>query len=1007
MRHYSLHKFLALLLVAIGSVTVAIAQNVAKIGTTEYATLKAAIDSVKPGAKGYIFILGDASFDDISFTGKQIIINLQTHTVKGNKIDVYGKEGVDTYLKILDSKAKAKSLSVNANNNYSVSYTTSGTLELTGSISAYNGAAIKVESGKVVSTKNSALFAIGDVTGQKDIASSVEITGGYVKAQECCASPQGRGAAVTVNGAAVLESLDNAVVAGNGTNNATKKLGGTSITIMGKCWLIGRIQTAGYAACGIYHPQQGTLTLKYSSGGIPNIVAVNGAGIVMRGGTLEYSAGNITATGDANFTGKVGDSRVVVGTSGIVYDRDCNYYDVANAKIAISDNSGEKKVVGAKSAIEVVNENNQAVDNVFDIQGGTFSSDVLAYVNTADGRETFEHEGSYYVGKFKAQVEGGLKYETALTAINKAPAGSTVVLLKDCSESGRAPEVTKNVTLDLNGKNLTFSYITASNGGNLTIKDSGTGGTYNGTGANYSVYVKRGGIFNLESGTLTNSSTATGTSNVVVRVEGGTATTPAASTANIKGGKIESKGTPVFVRDPGATVNVSGGDLVGSGLACIAGNGTKGQGGTTINISGGTLTAKPYDDTSAACGIYHPNEGTLKITGGTINVTGGVGVLMRGGQMDMTGGVINALGDISKTGTVGDSRVVVTSSGVIFDRDANYPAVATTKVNISGSSKVNGAKQAIELINENKAADAETAITVTGGTYSSDVSTFCESGKITVPDANGVYSISASKPLMMVYNNSYNEVAAGTDVTINMDDISNIHVTENVAGVNTTLTKTFKYTGWNAFFVPFDFTLTQDMLNDFDFATLYATVLSNGSPVVTFNMANAGDKIDAYFPCLIKAKATGTQTLKVGSVNYKASTEAIPADCSSTKEIYTFYPVMENTYISAKKGYYLDPDKNSFMYNVNAGAYVQPLKFYMTIQDKKTKSYIVPTAGKASVVEFRVIGADEVTGITDVKGAAAMEAGKVYNLQGVVVGDSVENLPKGIYIRNGRKVVVR
>lgn len=46
MRHYSLHKFLALLLVAIGSVTVAIAQNVAKIDTTEYATLKEAVDAV-------------------------------------------------------------------------------------------------------------------------------------------------------------------------------------------------------------------------------------------------------------------------------------------------------------------------------------------------------------------------------------------------------------------------------------------------------------------------------------------------------------------------------------------------------------------------------------------------------------------------------------------------------------------------------------------------------------------------------------------------------------------------------------------------------------------------------------------------------------------------------------------------------------------------------------------------------------------------------------------------
>ena len=298
------------------------AQNVAKIGSTEYATLEEAVNSVAQGKKGYIYILADAKFDKLNIDGKQIIINLQTHTVTGNDIAVNGVDGIETYLKILDSKANANGPRIKKKNNYKVSYTTSGTLELTGSITAYKGAKIKVESGTVVSTKNVALFAIGDVTGQSDVASSIEVTGGYVKAQECCVSPQGRGAVVTVNGSAVLESLDNAVVSGNGTNTADKKLGGTSITIMGKCWLIGRIQTSGYAACGIYHPQQGTLTIKYSSG-IPNIVAVNGAGIVMRGGTLDYRAGNITATGDANFTGKVGDSRVVVGTSGIVYDRDC------------------------------------------------------------------------------------------------------------------------------------------------------------------------------------------------------------------------------------------------------------------------------------------------------------------------------------------------------------------------------------------------------------------------------------------------------------------------------------------------------------------------------------------------------------------------------------------------------------------------------------------------------------------------------------------------------------
>ena len=468
-----------MLLMAVCSATLSVAQNVAKIGTTEYATLQEAVNSVAQGKKGYIFILADASFDDLSIDGKRITINLQTHTVKGNNIAVNGVDGVkDTHLTILDS-TKDKYLSVDATNNYKVSYTNSGTLELTGSIRAYNGAGINVTSGTVVSTQGVALFAVGDETGQKDITSYVKITGGYVKAQEFGVSPQGRGASVTVDGAAVIESLDNAAVAGNGTNSAEKKLGGTSITISGKCWLIGRIQSPGYAACGIYHPQQGTLTIKYSAG-IPNIVAVNGAGIVMRGGTLDYRAGNIIATGDASFVGKVGDSRVVVGTSGIVYDRDCDYYDAANVKITIP-SSGEKKVVGAKSAIQVINDKAQDISGVIDIQGGTFSSDVSAYVNATD-REVFEHEGTYYVGNFKAQVVGGLKYETALTAINEAPAGSTVVLLKDCSAIGSGPDIRKNVTLDLNGKNLIFRSMTVAKGGNLTIKDSGNGGTYNGTG---------------------------------------------------------------------------------------------------------------------------------------------------------------------------------------------------------------------------------------------------------------------------------------------------------------------------------------------------------------------------------------------------------------------------------------------------------------------------------------------------------------------------------------------
>lgn len=1317
MRNFSLLKFLALLLMAVCSATLSMAQNVAKIGTTEYATLQEAVSSVAQGKKGYIYILADASFDKLSIDGKQIIINLQTHTVKGNSIDVNGVEGVDTYLKILDSKAKG--LSVNKNDNYSVSYTASGTLELTGKIRAYNGAGIKVESGTVVSTKDVALFAIGDVTGQKDITSYINITGGYVKAQECGASPQGRGASVTVNGAAVIESLDNAAVAGNGTNTPERKLGGTSITISGKCWLIGRIQTSGYAACGIYHPQQGTLTIKYNAG-IPNIVAVNGAGIVMRGGTLDYKAGNIIATGDANFVGKVGDSRVVVGTSGIVYDRDCGYYDAANAKITIP-SSGEKKVVGAKAAIQVINDKAQDISGVFDIQGGNFSSDVSAYVNTKE-REVFEHEGTYYVGKFKAQVVGGLKYEMASTAISKAPAGSTVILLNDCEEGNLGPNVSKNVTIDLNGKNLVFQSITVDIHGNLTIKDSGNGGTYNGTYVDYSVRVKRGSVFNLESGTLTNSSTHPKTSNVVVWVEGGTAKKPAASTANIKGGKIETKGTPVFVRDPGATVNVSGGELVGSGLACIAGNGSEGQGGTTINVSGGTLTAAAADEASAACGIYHPNEGTLNITGGTINVNNGVGVLMRGGEMTVTGGEINATGDATRTGSVGDTNQKIGVSGVIFDRDANYPAVATTSIKIDGEAKVNGAKEAVELINTKGVADAKSAfklqggtyssdvtalldenskaekqgenyvvttyyaqvgetkyatlqaaadaatagqtvtvlndvdmttgsnltvkagkdivldlnghsikgansstnninvlgkltlkdskenstgkiyaetpyvrdvysygliwvrdkgefvmesgyvkavipektadngqfgivvnngstvtinggtievgwsaitgeggaaepttvtvnggtlistsdfaiyhpqsgtltinkgatiygaggaiamrggklevngglltskgkgdtgtwgngtgnmnnaalsfckpyrdvtatitggtitaegdavliddqptegktvtLAISGGTYSSDVSKYCAAGFTATPKADGTYGISKVGDLsvMVAYDRAYENVVEGGTVDIDMDKVNKIMVAKTeVANVTTTLTKTFSNTGWNAFFVPFDFTLTAEMLTDFEFAKLYAAIAVNNAPVVNFKTVAANENISAYSPYLIKAKTVGSHSLNVGAVTYKGNAGE-PQYTASIDEIYTFYPAMENTYTAAEYGYYLDSEANSFVYNKNAGAYVPPLRYYMTIQDKKTNNYIVPTSGGASKVKFCVIGEGETTGITDIVDDAANASGKVYNLQGVLVGNTTEGLPKGVYIKNGRKIIVK
>lgn len=46
MRNFTLHKFLATLLMAVCSATLSVAKNVAKINSTEYATLEEAVNSV-------------------------------------------------------------------------------------------------------------------------------------------------------------------------------------------------------------------------------------------------------------------------------------------------------------------------------------------------------------------------------------------------------------------------------------------------------------------------------------------------------------------------------------------------------------------------------------------------------------------------------------------------------------------------------------------------------------------------------------------------------------------------------------------------------------------------------------------------------------------------------------------------------------------------------------------------------------------------------------------------
>lgn len=437
------------------------------------------------------------------------------------------------------------------------------------------------------------------------------------------------------------------------------------------------------------------------------------------------------------------------------------------------------------------------------------------------------------------------------------------------------------------------------------------------------------------------------------------------------------------------------GGTIESGWYAINGSNDEYQ-SPTITINGGTLVS------TSSYAISHPQSGTLTINSGAVVYGAGGAIDMKRGNLVVYGGIMTSKGK-GDTGTWGEGTGDPDKAALNFCKP--YGNVTAT---IKGGT-ITAEGDAV-LIDAKPTEGKTVTLAIEGGTYSSDVSKYCSPGFTATPNADGTYRVSYfGNVVLVVYDNSNKTIVeAGGTLNIDMDQVNKIWVPEaGVKGVNTTLTKNYTNTGWNAFFVPFDFTLTDEMLNDFEFATLYAIALENGngSPAISYKKMKAGDKIAAFFPCLIKAKATGEQTLNVDEVDYKSNVTS--KDCSSTTELYTFHPVMENTYIAAKHGYYLNSKQNSFVYNIHPEAYIQPLRYYMTIQDRGDMSYIEPANGGASKAKICVIGEDEPTGITDLVDDAANASGKIYNLQGVVVGNTTEGLPKGVYIKNGRKIIVK
>ena len=596
------------------------AVGVAAVGQTYYRSLESALEDAENGET--VRVLKNAESAGAALAGKEVTLDLA-----GCEVALRGPlvAGEGAHL-IIEDSADATEGKPTVSKDNKVTYD-AGRLYAAAdagmsyvAASAFGGS-ITLKSGIVdgLNADSFALYAQGDVTGAADVASTVTVDGGYVLAQEFALSAQGCGAAIRFNGGAA-EARDNAVIGGNGSNAEGNRRGGTDIRITGGT-LIAHIETSGYASCGVYHPQEGTLTI---TGG--TIYSENGCGVLMRGGEMAMTGGTIVAGGDPVFVGKVGDSKVVVTPSGVVFDRDAGYYDAPNAKVDIG---GTAEVSGTLKAIDVLDTKAQNASEQVDVTGGKFSSDVKEFVPEGNTTDT-DSEGNFIVvvDKAKAVAEAnGVGYTTvqaAIDAVANSDAAGTVKLLQSKAESVAVP-AGANVTLDIPaGVTLTNTNgaHTITNSGTLAITGEGTvdnvthakGALVNLSDAQA---VIRGGMLTRSSEASTSASQSGGNSWYVIDNHG---------TLEIAGGKVVNEGHfSSLIRNVGdsaaakAVLTISGGEVVDGDVAAV--NYMDAAAQPVVNITGGTVTGSIYKgEHKGSGGIIHTAADS---TGADINVSGG------------------------------------------------------------------------------------------------------------------------------------------------------------------------------------------------------------------------------------------------------------------------------------------------------------------------------------------------------------------------------------------------
>ena len=203
--------------------------------------------------------------------------------------------------------------------------------------------------------------------------------------------------------------------------------------------------------------------------------------------------------------------------------------------------------------------------------------------------------------------------------------------------------------------------------------------------------------------------------------------------------------------------------------------------------------------------------------------------------------------------------------------------------------------------------------------------------------------------------------------------------------VNVNLTRTLKADVWNTFCVPFDVTVADSPLEGATIKQIASVTEKDDGAVINF--VDAPATLEAGNAYLVRT----TTAIVNPTFNGVTVKNVTPTNCSGNEkyQLIGIYSPLN-----------IDASLYGKVFGINNQDKLAKVKENTSI--KGMRAYFL-LANSATAAKLNFGG--ELTGIDAVDNGEAVMTGKVYNLNGQYVGNSLEGLKKGVYVVNGKKVL--